>query len=87
MTSATFTGAYAEGRAKKARRHPRTPLLVKLGRVMGRRLPSYQAVKTNVMVTGGLGFMDYAAFEWHHIVGYLAIGASLLLLDYVSGEK
>lgn len=91
MTTTTFRDSFADGRATKAARARvktnRTPLLSKLGRALGRRLPALGDIKTFTLQVGGLGFADYAAYGWHHLVGYLAIGASLLLLDFLHGER
>ena len=35
-----------------------------------------------LLIVAGLGFMDFAAWSWHRPVGYLAIGLSLLVLEW-----
>jgi hypothetical protein len=91
MTTTTFRDAFTDGRtakvAKRRARGPRTPILSKLARALGRVTPGLADVRTFTLQVGGLGFADYAAFEWHHTVGYLAIGASLLLLDFLHGDR
>jgi hypothetical protein len=40
-----------------------------------------------VLAVGGFGFLDFAAYELNHTLGYAAIGSSLLLIEALGGRK
>ena len=80
----TFLQAFAAERQPK-RTRTRTPMLVSLGRFAGRHLPRWQTVRSLVLQVGGLGSLDYAAFQWNVIAGFVAAGVSLLVLEYLMG--
>lgn len=76
----SLAAAWREGRETRTRRTG-TPILVKLVRAAARALPTWRRARTATMQVAAFGFLDYAAFQWHSIVGYVAIGVSLLVLE------
>jgi hypothetical protein len=83
-----FARTYAEKRAVRPRK-ARTPLLVVLGGVLA-TIAAYVVVRALrfrrvVMYVAGFGFIDYALYVWHPLVGYAGIGVSLLILEMLSG--
>jgi hypothetical protein len=92
----TFSDAFAQtytyqrqvARTRVARK-PRKPVLVVLGTVLA-TVAAWIAVrvvkgKRAIIYTVGFGFIDFGIFGWNHLVGYAAIGVSLLILEMLSG--
>jgi len=80
----TMTGAY--GPAAGRSRWWRLRLAARLGRFAGRVVPTWPGVRRFVLVVGGLGCLDAAAWRVSIGLGLAAIGTGLLLLDWVTGE-
>ena len=40
--------------------------------------------KTTILALGGFGSLDYAAFQWHTVIGWVAVGCTLLILEALS---
>jgi hypothetical protein len=81
-----FTGAYRQERAAARPRPPRTPLLVRAGRLTARLLPRARALRTAALSLAGFGCLDFAAWQFNHIAGWAAIGISVLLLEYLTSD-
>lgn len=90
----TFTDAFAQqfgeyhqapAKVKKAR----TPVLVVLGvalaTVAGVLFRWLGKARRPIMYLAGFGFIDYALWAWQPLVGYAAIGLTLLLLEMLTG--
>jgi hypothetical protein len=84
---ASATAAFRVARTTSKPRKPRTPLIVKLARFAGRVLPRWANVRRFTLHVGGFAAIDYALYEVAAPAGYAAIGVSLLLLDYLAGDK
>lgn len=89
----TLTEAYRAARTQRRPRPARTPVLVLLGRLLvmlgtllGRRVPSWSQVRTTVLTVGGLGLVTVGAWNWSHPVGFAVAGASLLVVEMLSGS-
>jgi hypothetical protein len=41
--------------------------------------------RRNILYLAGFGFIDFALFSWNDLVGYAAIGVTLLILEALSG--
>lgn len=52
-------------------------------RAAGRRV-NFGALRSLVLTLVGLGALSYAAYQWHHAVGWAVGGVSLLLLDHLT---
>lgn len=87
MTAMTEAFAAARAEKKSQPRKDRPPVLVQVGRFAGRYLPTWKRVRTNLLAAAGFGFIDFAAYELHHIAGYAAIGVSLLVVEALGGDK
>lgn len=87
MVLAQLTQEFRRTRADRAsaaaRRPPRTPLAVRIGRALGKALPRLAALRTAVLSIAGFGLIDYAAWTWVPAVGYAAAGLSLLAIEYL----
>jgi hypothetical protein len=83
----SVSAAWKGGRTEKARRGGSTALLVTVVAFLSRRLPTLRKFRSAILQTTALGFLDYAAYSWHHIVGYAAIGVSLFLLEYLTSDS
>jgi hypothetical protein len=91
----TFSDAFAQTYTERRRvtatrvRKPRKPVLVVLGTLLATAAAwvAVRAVKGKraIIYTVGFGFIDYALYGWHPLVGYAAIGVSLLILEMLSG--
>lgn len=82
-----FTTAYKTERASTRSRAPRTPLLVRAARLAARTLPRWKQARTTVLHLAGFGLLTAAAWTVALPLGLLAGGLSLLLLDYLAGER
>ena len=83
----TVADAWNRGRAARPARARRTPLLLALVAYLGRKLPAWKRVRTAAMQTAGFGAIDAGLFGWHWIAGAVGVGASLLLLEALGGER
>jgi hypothetical protein len=75
------------GRAERVTRPAREPVLVKAVKFAARRLPTLRRARTALLQVAGFGCIDYAVWGWNHLVGYAAIGVSLLVLEALGGER
>jgi hypothetical protein len=85
-----FRQTFAEKRVVYTKpRSNRTPVLVLLGTALATVTAFFfrQAVRfrRNIMYLAGFGFIDYALFSWSSVIGYAAIGVTLLILEMLSG--
>lgn len=55
-----------------------------LARVRERRRVNWAEVRSTLLTVGGLGMLSFAAWGWHHLVGYAAAGASLLVIEFLT---
>ena len=85
MTSLTET--WQAGRTARAARPARPAVLPALVKLAARRLPNLRRARTFLLQVTGFGFIDYAVWGWHHLVGYAAVGVSLLVLEALGGDK
>lgn len=76
----TFAQAFTAARAARVTR-PRTPLLVRAGRVLGRVLPPWHAARRLILSVAGFGSLTAAAWTLHTAAGLAAAGVSLLILE------
>jgi hypothetical protein len=60
---------------------------VKAARLAARLLPRWDAVRRVTLHLAGLGAIDYALYEVAAPAGIAAAGVSLLLLDFLAGER
>lgn len=81
----TMAEAFRAERASQRTRRRREPVLTKLARFAGRRLPKWSVVRSFVLQAGGLAALDVAAFQWTLIAGLVASGVSLFVLDWLVG--
>lgn len=84
---ATITDTWRETRAARAARPVRPAVLPALVKLAAKRLPNLRRVRTCLLQVAGFGFIDYAVWGWHHLVGYAAVGLSLLVLEALSGDR
>jgi len=86
----TLRTSYTAERAADRPKRTRRPLLVlaaqALGRAAGRLSIGWAALRTLALTLAGFALIDYAAWQWHHIVGYLVAGLSLLALEALTGS-
>lgn len=82
----TFTEAFrAERSAARPPRAPRIPLTVRAARLLARRLPSWNAIRTLLLSLAGFGMLTAAAWQLHVAAGLAVGGISLLILEALSG--
>ena len=79
--------AFRAGRAERVTRRPRTPLLVRAARLAAKHLPAWSQVRSVAMNVAGFAGIDYGIWTANHTLGLIAAGVSLLILDYLSGER
>jgi hypothetical protein len=84
---ASLASAWQSGRAERVTRPARKPVLAQLVGYAARRLPAWRRVRTAALQVAGFGCIDYAVWGWNHLIGYAAIGVSLLVLEALGGEK
>ena len=77
--------AWRQARAGRPARVARTPLLLLFVAWCGRHLPTVARARTAVMQVSAFGFLCYAAFQHSTIVGCVAVGVSLLVLEALMG--
>jgi hypothetical protein len=90
MTAGPFGLAWTDGRRAHdiaARRKRRQALLVTFVAFLGRTLPRWKKVRTTSMQVTAFAFLDYAAWHAGLIWGCIAIGVSLLVLEYLGGDR
>jgi hypothetical protein len=82
----TFGEAFVEQRAADRLRpaRQRRPVLARLGRVAA--LAAGKLSRTAVLSVSGFGFLSAGAWTLHVAAGLAAIGMSLLVLEYLSGD-
>jgi hypothetical protein len=83
----TVFEAWSAGRAERKTRAVRSPVLTRVVRWLAGHTPPWSRARSTVLQVTALGLLDYAAFEWHHLVGYVAIGVSLLVFEALGGER
>jgi hypothetical protein len=83
----TLTSAYRAERTARPVRAPRIPLLVRVGRLAARVLPRWKQFRTTVLHLAGFGLLTAAAWTIALPLGLAAGGLSLLVLDYLAGER
>lgn len=82
----TLRDAFAAERAAATPRAPRTPVLVHVGRAAAKLANHAAKLRTAAMSAAGLGCLDYAAFRFDTIAGWAAVGATLLLLEWLNTD-
>lgn len=83
----TFRAAFRVERAAAAPRPPRIPLAIRAGRTLARVLPRWSAIRTATLSTAGFGLLTGAAWTLHTAAGLAVGGASLLILEALSGGE
>lgn len=79
-----FTQAFQAERAVAKPRTPRTPLLVRLGRVAARLLPTWHKVRTTTLSLAGFGLLSAAAWTVALPLGLAVTGISVLVIEYLA---
>jgi hypothetical protein len=74
--------AWRTGRRERLERKPPPAILLRAVRGLASRMPTWRGVRTFAYTAAGLGLVDYAIWETHHLAGYAAAGVSLLWLEY-----
>jgi hypothetical protein len=72
--------------ARLRRKKKRQALLLSFVAFLGRSLPKWKKVRTTAMQVAGFAFLDYAAWNAGLIWGCVAIGTSLLILEWLGGD-
>ncbi|MEU6781479.1 hypothetical protein ABZ912_19925 [Nonomuraea angiospora] len=87
--TAGFMDAFRVERAtiKSTPKRTRTPLTVRVARVLARRLPSWAALRTLLLSLAGFGMLTAAAWTLHMAAGLAVGGISLLILESLSGGE
>lgn len=86
LQATSFGQAYKAARANRPPRQQRPPILATLGRLLGRLLPTWAAVRTLVLSLAGFGLLVTAAFTLHVAAGLAASGVCLLVLEYLTSS-
>lgn len=81
-----FRAGYRAERAAATPRKPRTPVLTHAGRAAARLANVAARARTTALALGGFGFLDYAAFRVDEIAGWAAVGATLLLVEWLVSD-
>lgn len=81
----TVIEAYRLARTQKVRK-PRESLVLRLARFMAKKLPDASQVRTTALQLSGIGLVDYSAFRLNITLGVFVIGASLFVIEALSGE-
>lgn len=87
MAISAASTAFRAGRAARRPRKPRTPLVVSLATLAARVLPRFATVRRVTFHVGAFAAIDYGMFELSRAVGFIAVGISLLVLDFLAGER
>jgi hypothetical protein len=82
-----ITSAYRTERAVRRPRTPRTPLLVRAARTAARLLPTWRKVRTTALSLAGFGCLTAAAWTLALPLGLAAAGVSVLLIEYLTGDR
>lgn len=77
-----------EAERRRPRKH-RTPAAVVIGRTAGQLVGrvSRRISRTAVLVTSGLGLIDYGIWQYNEPAGFIAAGVSLLIIDLAAGGE
>lgn len=86
-TIEAMTSAYRAERASRPARSARTPLLVHAARLLGRVLPTWKRVRTTALALAGFGCLTAAAWTVALPLGLAAAGVSVLLVEYLTGDR
>lgn len=81
----TLTAAFKAERSTR-RTRTRTPISVKVGRVLARVLPSLAAVRTGVISLAAYSAISYGAWLMAEPAGFVVGGLSLLIFDWQMGN-
>lgn len=87
--AATST-AFQEGRAEAAAtpRRPRQSLVAGAAHWLGRHAPTWRRARSAVMQWAAFAALDAAAWrEWGMTAGVVGIGVSLLVLEWLGGDR
>lgn len=84
----TFRDAYTAERSISTNGHrpSRTPVLVILGRFMGRHTPRWSAIRTAVLTIAAFVCAVVAAWGVDYRLGLVVACAGLLVLEMLTGE-
>jgi hypothetical protein len=82
-----FTSAYRAERAIRHPRAPRTPLLLRVARLAARALPRWKQLRTAALSVAGFGCLTAAAWTVALPLGLAAAGVSVLLIEYLTGDR
>lgn len=86
MATTTFGDAYRQRRAQRVRQRTRRPVLAVLGAALGHAVNALARARTAVYVWGAAGFATAGLWERFGMwTGFLAIAASLLIIEALSG--
>lgn len=86
MATSAFTQGFRERRAATQTRRPRTPILLRAGRLAARVLPTWAGFRAFVLHLAGLGCLTAAAWIYALWAGLVAAGISLLILEALTGS-
>jgi hypothetical protein len=85
--SEAYSRVYAAKRTK-TRSEPRKPLLASLGVILAVVVATVVGwagrFRRNILYLTGFGFLDFAAWGVHYLLGCAAIGVTLFLLDFLA---
>lgn len=79
--------AWRTGRAARASRPKRTPLLVLLVTYLARALPTWKRARTAVLQTSAFASIVYGLFTWSTLAGFIGAGISLLVLEWLMKDE
>ena len=82
-----LTSAYRTQRATAVPKPHRTPILTRIGRGLARITPTWATLRTLTLSTAGLGCLTAAAWTVHIAAGLAAAGVSLLLVEWLTGDR
>jgi len=83
----TIGATWTQARAARRERPARVSVVRLMVAWLARVLPAWPRVRTTVMQLGAFGFLDYAAWHWKGaVLGCVAIGVSLFVLEALTGE-
>jgi hypothetical protein len=85
----TVTEAWRSGRATQARtrRTRPEPLVAVLVGLFARLWPSWVRLRSTVLQVGGLAAIEYGLFGWSHLAGWIGLGVTLFLLEWLGGGE
>lgn len=90
MTAQSFESigqAWRLGRAVQRVRRPRKSYVKAAIHAAAKALPTWQKVRTTVLSVAALGSMCYGAFQFNQIVGFISMGAALLVVEAKGGAQ